>query len=111
MALVPTFEALAEEAASTSMPVLRHMILEFPDDPAVVGLSDQFMLGSDLLVAPVVTEGAVEREVYFPAGQWHHALRAGEMVQGPGTFTVSAPLGEPPVFSRGAERSDLRAID
>lgn len=111
MALVPTFEALADEAAATSMPILRHLLLEFPDDPAVVAIADQFMLGSDLLVAPVLTEGAVTREVYFPAGEWHHVLRASEMYEGPGTFTVSAPLGEPPVFSRGVARSDLRVIE
>lgn len=110
MALVPTFMALADEAATTSIPPLRHLLLEFPTDPNVVDIADQFMLGPDLLVAPVVTDGATSREVYFPAGTWFHALRANESYTGPGRFTVSAPIGEPPVFSRGAERTDLRAI-
>jgi alpha-glucosidase (family GH31 glycosyl hydrolase) len=69
------------------------------------------MLGGDLLVAPVLTEGSTSREVYFPSGTWHHALRANESYDGPGTFTVSAPIGEPAVFSRGVARDDLRAIN
>jgi alpha-glucosidase len=110
MALGPTFEALATEAAISSVPPIRHLVLEFPNDPEVVSISDEYMLGSDLLVAPVVEVGATSREVYFPAGTWFHALRADESYVGPGRFTVSAPLGMPPVFSRGAPRADLIAV-
>lgn len=110
VALGPTFRALASEAAATSIPITRALFLEYPDDPNAVRASDEFLVGTELLVAPVTVEGATSREVYFPRGTWFHVLRAGESYVGPGTFPVDAPLGEPPVFSRGAERADLRAI-
>ncbi len=109
-ALVPYFATLVDEAAATSMPPLRHLLLVFPYDPEVVGIADQFMIGDDLLVAPVVHEGQTSRSVYFPAGTYHHALRPDETYVGPATHAVEAPIGEPPVFWRGAERVDLRAI-
>ncbi|MBO6935736.1 MAG: hypothetical protein JJ863_12200 [Deltaproteobacteria bacterium] len=109
-ALVPEIATLADEAATRSMPILRHMVLEFPDDRAVVGIDDQFMFGPDLLVAPVVEEGATSREVYLPAGDWFHVF-TGERFEGGGEVAVDAPIGTPPVFHRGSDRTDLRAID
>jgi alpha-glucosidase (family GH31 glycosyl hydrolase) len=85
-------------------------MLEFPDDPLARGLSDQFMLGPDLLVAPVVEEGATERELYLPEGTWYHVL-SGEAYVGGERLVVPAPVGEPPVFSRERDRPELRAID
>jgi sulfoquinovosidase len=109
-ALGDELRELAAEARQTSMPILRHMMLEFPDDPLARGLSDQFMLGPDLLVAPVVEEGATERELYLPEGTWYHVL-SGEAYVGGERLVVPAPVGEPPVFSRERDRPELRAID
>lgn len=108
-ALVPTFEALADEAATTSRPIIRHLMLEFPNDPGSRPVSDQFLLGPDLLVAPVTTEGASGRNVYLPPGTWFHVWTGKEHAGGASLF-VEAPVGSPPVFSRGADRPDLRAI-
>ena len=54
----------------TGMPVLRPMVLAYPDDPkcAEADVEDQYMFGPDWLVAPVYTQGAKERSVYLPAG-------------------------------------------
>ena len=109
-ALVPTFEALAEEAHETSIPPLRHLALVFPDDVASRGVSDQFMIGDTLLVAPVVREGATSREVYLPPGTWFHVW-TGAMHTGGQTITIEAPIGSPPVFSLGTDRADLRSIE
>ena len=57
------------------------MVLEFPDDPACRTLDRQYMLGPDLLVAPVMSPGG-EVEVYIPEGEWTHLL-TGETVTGP----------------------------
>ncbi len=109
-ALGPELEALAEEAEQTGVPVVRHLMLEHPEDDTTWGISDQFLLGPDLLVAPITTEGATSREVYFPEGDWFNVWD-GSQVSGPGWETVDGPVGAPPVFSRGAERTDLRSVD
>lgn len=108
-ALVPTFAALVDEAATTSMPPLRALVLEYPNDRETLGVTDEFLIGTDLLVAPVVHEGVTERDVYIPAGTWFHVF-TGTPYEGPAHVTVAAPIGTPPVFSRGADRTDLRAI-
>ena len=108
-ALGPEFRALADDAATTSAPMIRHLAYEFPDDLASRAIHDQFMLGRDLLIAPVVEEGAVTKSVYLPPGRWFHVW-TGAVYDGGRTVTAEAPIGSPPVFSRDADRADLRAI-
>ena len=60
---------LSENAAKTGEPIIRHMAYEFPDCE-MEEVSDQFMLGSDILVAPVMEKGKRERYVKFPRGKW-----------------------------------------
>ncbi|TDC23844.1 alpha-xylosidase [Streptomyces sp. 8K308] len=80
--LMPYLYRAAEQARESGTPVMRAMLLEFPDDPSCHVLDRQYMLGGDILVAPVFTEdGTVE--YYVPAGTWTHLL-SGEQVQGPG---------------------------
>jgi alpha-D-xyloside xylohydrolase len=80
--LMPYLFAQALEAHCTGIPVMRAMLLEFPDDPACDYLDRQYMLGESLLVAPVFSrEGAVA--YYVPAGRWTHFL-TGKMTEGPG---------------------------
>ena len=55
-------------ASTTGLPPMRAMFLEFPDEPTAWELADQFMFGPDILVAPVTTPGARERNVFLPAG-------------------------------------------
>ncbi|MFI7386182.1 alpha-xylosidase [Streptomyces sp. NPDC049813] len=79
--LMPYLYGAAAEAHGAGVPLMRPMILEFPDDPTARSLDRQYMLGPDLLVAPVFSaEGDVE--FYLPAGTWTHLL-TGERVQGP----------------------------
>ncbi|GGO53719.1 hypothetical protein GCM10012286_61770 [Streptomyces lasiicapitis] len=79
--LMPYLYGVAAEAHRTGVPVMRPMLLEFPGDAACRGLDRQYMLGPDLLVAPVFSaEGEVE--FYLPAGTWTHLL-TGETVEGP----------------------------
>ncbi len=108
-ALLPEITAAADEAARTSLPIVRHLLIAFPDDRAVVDIDDQYMFGDDLLVAPVREEGAVSREVYLPAGTWFHVF-TGVRFEGPSTQRIDAPIGTPPVFS-STDRPDLRAIE
>jgi alpha-glucosidase len=92
---------LVAEAARTGHPVLRHPFLHYPDDPTVRVLQYQWLLGSELLVAPVLDEGADQVRLYLPAGDWTH-LWTGETFGSPtGTWTdIAAPLGRPAVFAK-----------
>ncbi|GGZ14633.1 alpha-xylosidase [Streptomyces nitrosporeus] len=79
--LMPYLYAVAAEAHRTGVPVMRPMLAEFPGDPATRTLDRQYMLGPDLLVAPVFTEDG-EVEYYVPEGTWT-SLLTGETVTGP----------------------------
>jgi alpha-D-xyloside xylohydrolase len=87
-------------AHAEGLPPMRPLFLNFPGDEACWDVADQFMLGDDLLVAPVVTEGAVERPVYLPAGtRWLDAW-TGASVAGGQWLTAAAPLHLIPVYVR-----------
>ena len=90
---------LARHAAQTGEPIIRHMAYEFGEGH-YAEVSDQFMLGSDVLVAPVTRKGAAEREIRFPDGAWRGD--DGTLVQGPCVVTVSAPLSRLPRYRREA---------
>lgn len=96
--LMPYLYAAAVEAHRTGVPVMRPMLLEFPADPACRTLDRQYMLGPDLLVAPVFTaEGDVE--FYVPEGTWTHLL-SGETVQGPGWRRETHGFDSLPLYVR-----------
>ncbi|MFE6060724.1 alpha-xylosidase [Streptomyces sp. NPDC056431] len=79
--LAPYLQRAAQQAHATGVPVMRAMVLEFPDDPAAATVDRQYMLGDDLLVAPVFTDdGTVE--YYVPDGTWTNVL-TGAQVTGP----------------------------
>jgi alpha-D-xyloside xylohydrolase len=80
--LMPYLYAASVEASHSGVPVMRAMLLEFPDDRGAETLDRQFMLGPSLLVAPVFDKQG-EVDVYLPAGRWTHLL-SGEVVEGRG---------------------------
>jgi alpha-glucosidase len=97
--LAPYVRELCSEASRTGLPLQRPLFLEFPDNPELFAVQDQYLYGSDLLVAPVIVEGADRREVILPgSAAWRHCW-SGENFA-PGTHEIAAPLGVPPVFYR-----------
>ena len=77
------------------------LFLRFEEDPAAWDLKDQYLLGPDLLVAPVLREGAVTRQLHLPRGKWIELWTRREWeVEDPRGLEISvdAPLGKPPVF-------------
>ncbi len=79
--LMPYLFAQAVATSQTGVPMMRAMMLEFPDDPASAYLDRQYLLGESLLVAPVLSaNGSID--YYVPAGNWTHFL-TGEVVTGP----------------------------
>ena len=99
-ALVPYLWQTAQEAQAKGLPLMRHLAIAFPDDPRAWREEQQFLLGNDLLVAPVVDFGARERTVYLPRGEWR-MWWTGQTYTGPVEVTVPAPLDQIPVFIRG----------
>jgi Alpha-glucosidases, family 31 of glycosyl hydrolases len=78
--LKPYILKVAHEAHEKGIPVLRAMFIEYPDDPACAYLDRQYMLGSNLLVAPVFREDG-EVTYYLPEGDWEQYI-TGEVVKG-----------------------------
>ena len=79
--LIPYLLACAHESAASGLPLLRPMVLEFPAEPRIDAIDDQYMLGPELLVAPVFQPGARARMVYFPTGSWWPLDRPGSSRQ------------------------------
>lgn len=67
--LIPTIYNEALKSQKTGQPMMRHLALCYPDDVNVHGIEDEFVLG-DLLVAPIMVEGQIKRNVYLPEGSW-----------------------------------------
>jgi alpha-glucosidase (family GH31 glycosyl hydrolase) len=86
--LYPYIAAAASEYDRSGLPIMRHLVLTDPDDPAAVARDDQFFFGPDLLAAPVLSPGAVTREVYLPRGEWIDLWRAGQWDSAAGAFVL-----------------------
>lgn len=105
--LRPYLRTVMNEAHEHGQPVMRAMFHEFPDDPTCWDLGDQYMLGSDLLVAPVVEPHATTRRVYLPAGSRWTDLHTGDVVAGQSWVDAAAPTDVIPVFARSGTHDDL----
>lgn len=99
MNLLPYIVNEAAHAVATGEPLLRPLLLDHPHDAQIWRMEDQYSFGRDLLVAPVVDEGATERQVYLPAGLWYD-FWTGEAVDGGQRITVAIPLDRIPVYVR-----------
>lgn len=97
--LVPHLRAAALEAHETGLPVWRPLPLVAPDRERAWTTWDEWMVGDDLLVAPVLTEGARSRSVWLPPGEWID-FRTGEHLSGDTDVEVDAPLASLPLFVR-----------
>ena len=103
--LKPYLSTLMSEAHEKGTPVIRTLFYEFSDDPEAWLVSDQFMLGPDLLVAPILTSGAKERLVYLPEGTAWREVQTGRLRQGGTRFVTPAPLDSIPLFLREESRN------
>ncbi len=98
--LMPYIYSLGYKTWQTGAPFMRALPLDFPNDPNVVDLRDEYMFGPAFLVAPVTDQGATSREVYLPAGADWYNYWTNERVKGGQTITVSAPIDTIPLFVR-----------
>lgn len=98
----PLIMRLWRRAATTGTPVTRPLWLGHPHDRRAARQDQEWLLGPNVLVAPVVVQGADSRRVYFPRGCWRGP--GGERHSGPASATVAAPLGTLPWFARCGTR-------
>ena len=92
---------LYDEASENGSPLIRTMFYEFPDDKKCWELQDQYMFGSEYLVAPIFHLNEFEREVYLPEGRWEDT-RDGKVYEGGQTVLAAAPIDSIPVFKKMA---------
>ncbi len=97
--LLPFLYTAFAEAHKTGVPVMRPLLLNYQNDANTLNLNDEFMAGSDLLVAPVLSEGQTERMVYLPAGSWYDYW-TGKLYSGGSTIKAAAPLETAPFYVR-----------
>jgi alpha-D-xyloside xylohydrolase len=95
-------------AHETGSPVMRTLFFEFPEDREAWNVEDEFLFGPDVLVAPVLSPGLREREVYLPEGSSWELMWTGKIYEGGQRVTVPAPLAQTPVFLRDGKPEILK---
>lgn len=104
--LIPYLMEQMELASADGTPVMRPLLYDFPEDETVYEIGDEYLFGPSLLIAPVVTQGQTQREIYLPKGSSWTDAWTGQNYQGGQTITVAAPLDQIPVFYR--DHADLK---
>ncbi|MGO9272589.1 MAG: glycoside hydrolase family 31 protein [Terriglobia bacterium] len=98
--LLPYIYTAFWEAAETGVPIMRPLMLEYPDDLTAVDQNDEYLFGNDLLVAPVTKDDDTSRPVYLPRGIWYD-FWTDHRYTGPAEIEVAAPMERIPLFVRG----------
>ena len=96
--LMPYIYSLGKQTYDTGAPFMRALFMDFPNDPNVSNLGDEYMFGPAFLVAPVTEQGRESRQVYLPAGRDWYNYWTNERLKGGQTVTVAAPIGTIPLF-------------
>jgi alpha-D-xyloside xylohydrolase len=107
--LMPYIYSLGWQAHQTGAPFMRALFLDFPADPHVADIRDEYMFGPDLLIAPVTEQGVTTRSVYLPAGVDWYNFWTRERIRGGQRVDVAAPIDIIPVFVRAGSILPLGA--
>ena len=98
--LRPYIRRLMQEAHEKGTPVMRPLFFDFPYDTTCWDIKDQYMFGPDLLIAPILQEGARSRAIYLPQSITWCNVTTGKSFSGNQTIQANAPLDEIPIFIR-----------
>ncbi len=123
--LYPYLAAADRAYRHRGLPIMRHLALAYPGDRRAVARDDEFLFGPDLLAAPVITEGAVRRDVYLPRGRWIDlwrsakyrasdgglTLRRARLLRGRRRLSLPAPLSQLPLLARAGTLLPLLSPD
>ncbi len=94
--LIPYYYSLAYETHTTGIPLMRPLVMEFPQDPNVADMSDQWLMGDGLMTAPILSTND-QRSVYLPAGDWY-VFGTNTKLDGSRTIVATAQLDQIPVY-------------
>lgn len=95
--LLPYLYDLFRQCEQTGLPIMRPLVLHYQNDPEVINQNGEFLMGENLLVAPVLDQGATKKLVYLPEGKWY-GFENGEEYEGGRYYMVEAPLDCCPMF-------------
>jgi alpha-glucosidase len=95
--LIPYLYSNAYTQHKTGLPIMRALVLEHQQDVNTYAIDDEYLFGSDMLVAPVTTKGAQTRVVYLPEGEWYHYWSC-KAFGGRQYHSILTPLDELPLF-------------
>ncbi len=98
--LMPYLYSCFVAASESGAPIQRPLVFSYQDDPLVSDVDDEYLLGSDLLVAPVSQPGVTSRQVYLPAGRWYD-WHTGEAFAGGRYVVAPTPMDRIPLYARG----------
>jgi alpha-glucosidase (family GH31 glycosyl hydrolase) len=88
-----------DELEQSGIPMTRSLMLEFDDIDN--DIDDQFMLGSQIMMAPILERGADSRDVFFPVGKWEHYFTGEQIeIQDVSILHVDCPIGQPAVYKK-----------
>ncbi len=88
-----------KKAHEKGTPVIRPLFYDYPEDEACWDISDQYMFGPDILVAPILYEGMRSRMVYLPKGKTWKEVGTDQVYEGGISVSCDAPLDKIPVFT------------
>lgn len=108
--LLPYLYTLFQEHTETGAPVMRPLWFEYPNDSRAYLIDDEYLVGRDLLVAPVVTESVLKRRVYFPKGGSWVDWWTGQVYEGGKDAEIAAPLDRLPLFARAGAVIPLQPV-
>ncbi|HEX5458996.1 MAG TPA: TIM-barrel domain-containing protein [Steroidobacteraceae bacterium] len=108
--LIPYIYSLARHTYQTGAPFMRALWMDFPRDPQVANIGDEYMFGPDFLVAPVTSQGQTRKRVYLPAGADWYDYWTNVRVPGGRTISVDAPIDRIPVFVRAGSILPLGTV-
>ncbi|MBP1948052.1 glycoside hydrolase family 31 protein [Virgibacillus litoralis] len=94
---MPQLYSLFYQASVTGHPVMRPLFMEYPEDQKTYNINDQFMIGNNVVVAPILAPSVTDRAVYLPAGQWID-YETGVQYEGKRAHLIHAELDRMPIF-------------
>jgi alpha-glucosidase len=97
--LMPFLYTEFYKTSITGVPIIRPLVMEFPEDKTTYHIDTQFMVGDDLLISPVLEEVSTSRWMYLPSGEWYDFWTHKE-IDGGRWLSAPAPIDKVPIFVR-----------